>query len=187
MIIYYLSCLMILDVWPMVLHSHTRDSPWQESPAKVWSPPVDASLEAWLRVSELRVVVDQASRSCERHGHYLTPQLQQCEDEHMALYCQLREAVKRKRPKKLWFPKQSTSSRRSRLGQVLVGNRNASFKSRKQATETPASSLTAGAASGALVLKKHTYRYIDTYIYLWAYDDAYPLVLWWSIVIRLWL
>ena len=121
------------------------------------------------------MVVDQASRSCERHGHCLTPQLQQCEDEHMALYCQLREAVKRKRPKELWFPKQSTSTRRSRLGQVFVG-----AKSRKQATETPASSLTAGAASGALVLrKKHASKWHLSMMMpiLWFYDDRCRIII----------
>lgn len=64
------------------------------------------TLEAWGVISELRVILDLASTSAEKHGHCLPDALQELEDHNLQLDKELREAGKQKRVKRIPHPKQ---------------------------------------------------------------------------------
>ena len=71
--------------------------------------PVVDSLEAWSRVSLLRVAIDLACSSAEKHGHSLATPLQDFQDHILELDNQMKDAARKKRPKKMSFPKQALS------------------------------------------------------------------------------
>ena len=80
----------------------------QETASAIMTPAVD-SLEAWSRVSLLRVAIDLASSSAEKHGHSLATPLQDFEDDILELDSQIKDAARKKRPNKMSFPKQVLS------------------------------------------------------------------------------